>query len=119
MKPAKFKALTTEFKTLSHANSDITWNFRNGGVFDDEKHTENEEKMEKILAELNANAERVNISFYIGNRKYVECGYKVGKSLYRGENRTFEKLYKDSGAKVIPVITEEMNERMMDDTYYY
>jgi len=119
MKPAKFKALTTEIKTLTYQNSDITWNFRQGGVFDSEKHDENEAKIEKLLAELNAGAEHANISFYIGNRKHVECGYKVGKSLFRGESSGFDKLFKSNAPTIVPTITKEMNDRMIDDSYYY
>lgn len=80
------------------------------------------EENKAIIKEINENyfdlLDTVNVSFYIGCRKYYRAVVKLGKSYYdKGE-----KLTKGSGYRSIeeiPEITQKMTDEMISDSYYY
>jgi len=115
--PKAFKKLVADYSAQRMILQDFDRNLdRNLENITYEEFQNAEAECEKFEKELQK-VEKVSVSFYIGNRRYYELCYKVGKSIYR--QRGFIRLGKDSGYTVIDTITDEMSDQMRDDSNYY
>ncbi len=78
--------------------------------------------LETLRTDLNSlyfeKLDKVNISFWIGYRKYYREVSKIGNSYFdHGERMTKGRGYRN--IIEIDKITEKMNEEMISDSYYY
>lgn len=60
----------------------------------------------------------VNVSYYIGHRRYFDSVIKLGKSYFhRGDKMTASRGFR--GINEIDEITEDMDRQMMADSHWY